>query len=79
MLIGMALFKLGVFVPRAVSNFISVFWGFQASLGSHWSPTVPVQLIGQNWDPSFSLLQHGAFIITWAVLALRCFMWGASC
>ena len=43
MLIGMALFKLG----------ISGLIGFP--LVAHSA----VQLIGHNWDPSFSLLQHG--------------------
>ena len=40
MLIGMALFKLGVFSATRSVKFYIRFLGFQASLVSHWLPVV---------------------------------------
>ena len=78
-LIGMALFKLGVFSATRSVKFYIRFLGVSGIIGFPLVAHRAVQLIGQNWDPSFSLLQHGGVYIYRAVLALRCFMWGASC
>ena len=58
-LIGMALFKLGVFsVTRSVKFYIRLL-GVAGLIGFPLVAHSAAQLIGHNWDPNFNLLQHG--------------------
>ena len=59
MLIGMALFKLGVFSTTSSFKFYIRLLGVSGLIGFPLVAHSAVQLIGHNWDPSFSLLQHG--------------------
>ena len=59
MLIGMALFKLGVFSATRSIKFYTRLVGVAGLIGFPLVTFSAVQLIGHNWDPSFSLLQHG--------------------
>ena len=59
MLIGMALFKLGVFSTTRSVKFYIRFLSISGIIGFPLVACSAVQLIGHNWDPSFSLLQHG--------------------
>ena len=59
MLIGMALFKLGVFSATRSVKFYIRFFGVSGLIGFPLVAHSAVQLIGQNWEPSFSLLQYG--------------------
>ena len=59
MLIGMALFKLGVFSATRSVKFYIRFLGVSGLIGFPLVAHSAVQLIGHNWDPSLILLQHG--------------------
>ena len=59
MLISMALFKLGVFSTPSSFKFYIRLLGVSGLIGFPLVAHSAVQLIGHNWDPSFSLLQHG--------------------
>ena len=59
MLIGMALFKLGVFSATRSVKFYIRFLGVSGIIGFPLVAHSATQLIDHNWDPSFSLLQHG--------------------
>ena len=59
MLIGMVLFKLGVFSAARSVKFYIRFLGGAGVIGFPLVAHSAAQLIGQNWDPSFSLLQYG--------------------
>ena len=59
MLIGMALSKFGVFSATRSVKFYIRFLGVSDLIGFPLAAHSAAQLIGQNWDPSFSLLQHG--------------------
>ena len=59
MLIGMALFKLGAFSTTRSVKFYIRFLSISGIIGFPLVACSAVQLIGHNWDPSFSLLQHG--------------------
>ena len=56
MLIGMALFKLGVFSATRSVKFYIRFLGVSGLIGFPLVAHSAAQLIGHNWDPSFSLL-----------------------
>ena len=59
MLIGMTLFKLGVFSTTRSVKFYIRFLSISGIIGFPLVACSAVQLIGHKWDPSFSLLQHG--------------------
>ena len=59
MLIGMALFKLGVFSATRSVKFYIRFLEVSGIIGFPLVAYSAAQLIGHNWDPSYSLLQHG--------------------
>ena len=59
MLIGMALFKFGVFSATRSVKFYIRFLGCSGVIEFPLVAHSAVQLIDHNWDPSFSLLQHG--------------------
>ena len=59
MLIGMALFKLGVFSATRSVKFYIRFLGVSGIIGFPLVAYSAAQLIDHNWDPSYSLLQHG--------------------
>ena len=59
MLIGMALFKLGVFNAARSPKFYLRLVGVTGVIGFSLIGYGAVQLIDQNWDPGYSLLQHG--------------------
>ena len=59
MLIGMALFKLGVFSATRSVKFYIRFLGVAGLIGFPLVAHSAAQLISHNWDPNFSLLQHG--------------------
>ena len=59
MLIGIALFKLGVFNAARSPKFYLRLVGVTGVIGFSLIGYGAVQLIDQNWDPSYSLFQHG--------------------
>ena len=58
MLIGMALFKLGVFSATRSIKFYTRLVGVSGLISFPLVACSTVQLIGHDWDPSFRLLQH---------------------
>ena len=58
MLIGMALFQLGVFSATRSIKFYTRLVGVSGLISFPLVACSTVQLIGHDWDPSFRLLQH---------------------
>ena len=58
MLIGMALFKLGVFSATRSIKFYTRLVGVSGLISFPLVACSAVQVIGHDWDPSFRLLQH---------------------